>query len=122
MKSMKIAECLAFAGDIGPHSLCVFKACVLYYLRTIGLYIMQFIECDPKIRKHFCALLRCFREWQRPDITDEELKAVHAKLIMVYAKLEYKMPMYWHTSTRHQVNKKHLHFVHHFVYLYTVYS
>ena len=64
MKSMKIAHNLAFAGDI-------------------GLYFMQFGDCEPKFLKYFCTVLRCMSEWQRKDITDEELDQVHADLIKV---------------------------------------
>lgn len=64
MKSMKIAHNLAFAGDI-------------------GLYFMQFGDCDQKFIKCFCIVLRCMREWQRRDITDEQLDQVFVELVEV---------------------------------------
>jgi hypothetical protein len=78
--TLKIAEALALAGDIGQ-------------------YVVSQLDIDPEYRSLFVRSLKALSGLLQKVPTN--LNAVQQELVLILAELECKMPLHWCSSTRH---------------------
>ena len=81
MTTMKLEQCLAFAGDSGR-------------------YLLELLDIDPVIQSHMQAYLCVLRDCQQktPVIP---LKEIKARLNEAAAALEALLPAFWNSITKH---------------------
>ena len=81
----KIAESLALCGDR-------------------GVYLFQFLDIDERTRQVLIKSLTIFGELlQKVPSSDARLTAIQEELVVCLATLEFLLPLFWCTTTRHQL-------------------
>lgn len=83
--TMKIADALALAGDL-------------------GCYFVNLTDIDAEYKKMFCAALMAVDGFMCKTATAAQLQTKHIALVEAFAKLEINLPLYWCTSTRHHLS------------------
>lgn len=81
-EKIKMAEALLFCGNVGS-------------------YLIQLTDIQDKVKVVFIELLSVSSLVINKSSTDELLQDCYMKLVVVLAKLEILLPLYWNTGTRH---------------------
>lgn len=68
-----------------------------------GMYMLQFMDCEPEYRACFLDLLRALHNTRRKALTQKEATDACDSLDAALAKMERKMPLFWNTFTRHSL-------------------
>ena len=69
----------------------------------LGLYFLQFCDVSNDVRETFVELIQCLELLQAKVCTNASLDNLQQRLVLVLAKCELHLPLYWNTSVRHHL-------------------
>ena len=82
VSKMKLAEALAFCGDL-------------------GVYLLSLLDMEPAVKELLQEVIKVSCGLIKKAHVPDERKKLESRLALVLTRLEKLLPLYWNTSTRH---------------------